>query len=828
MKKVKTNVFATVKAKIILMGVIALVGMLGLGIGGIVSLSNVTMGMKAKDAVNQINLLQYENNSLNTNYLYSLSEEHLNSIINNLEKMKEYATTVEIPPMSNIGESLPDIISDIEKSSANYKEILRLNKERGFSTETGLYADFQKSTVEIEDKLKRISSDTGWVEGQWQTVAVGAGDGSGTIVNGQEFQKVVYEQSVPQVGKRRYLLIRCGATGAEYKGDIYITSISFKGANGTYEFPLAEFTQDTLSLSSSVALAGVEMAEFEGRPAIHITSNFTAANASWEEAVVKLDISHLDIQDYDSFGMEEYYATTDTAPEFNVGLAITECYPFEAKMDELDKAMTAYTMAVAEGVAGTENGEKVSALLAEIQENIPKYIIDDSQAQAVKAVEERIAVYKSMQEYDTELISLKQENNKLDQNLTMTTDTIKANIDKETETMKQAMNVIICVTLIISIFILSVVVVSVVAKFRKSISEFSHTLEEMTKGDLTVRANTKSKDEFSIFEGMLNQFLDKISAVLSNVQKQSNKVSQQIVTQSSSMTELVNGNEAEHKEGIIQMQKLFGEIADSVNLQGSDTEESQASIANVLAMNEKVVVNIAYTKEISQETVEKVNESYERIHELRDKMQDINGRVTFATEQMDELIESVSNIDAILQAINEVASQTNLLALNASIEASRAGEQGRGFSVVATEIKKLAEQTGEETDKINQLVQQINTKIGTVKSANNEVVESVSQTLGITDSCKENMELVRESTEKNSTNIGEFYDSVMLQNESMHEISAAVAQISEEAVAIQSRTEFTMDVTNRLTETLLENVEITDDMLKSYEKLQNEIDFFRL
>ena len=276
------------------------------------------------------------------------------------------------------------------------------------------------------------------------------------------------------------------------------------------------------------------------------------------------------------------------------------------------------------------------------------------------------------------------------------------------------------------------------------------------------------------------------------------------------------------------MQKLFREIADSVNVQGSDTEESQASIGNMLTMNEKVVKKIAYTKNISRETVENVNDSYQRIYELRDKMQDINGRVMLATEQMDELIESVSSINVILQAINEVASQTNLLALNASIEASRAGEQGKGFAVVATEIKKLAEQTEEETDKINQLVQLINTKISTVKHAKSEVVESVSQTLGITDFCKENMELVRESTEKNSNNIGEFYDAVMLQNESMHEISAAVAQIGDEAVAIQNRTEFTMDVTNRLTETLLENVEITDDMLKSYEKLQKEIGFFRL
>lgn len=270
------------------------------------------------------------------------------------------------------------------------------------------------------------------------------------------------------------------------------------------------------------------MAEFEGKPAIHIISDFTAANASWEEAIVKLDISHLDIQDYDSFGMEEYYETADTAPEFNVGLAITECYPFETKMDELNKEMTAYTMAVAEGVDGTENREKISTILAEIQENIPKYITDGSQEQAVKAIEAKIAVYKRMREMDADLISLKKENNELDQNLTMITDAIKEDVNEETEAMKKTMNTMIYVILAIGVLVLSIVVGSVVAKFRKSIREFSHTLEEIIKGNLTVRADIKSKDEFSVFEGMLNQFLDKISAVLSNVQNQSNKVSQQI------------------------------------------------------------------------------------------------------------------------------------------------------------------------------------------------------------------------------------------------------------------------------------------------------------
>jgi methyl-accepting chemotaxis protein len=151
--------------------------------------------------------------------------------------------------------------------------------------------------------------------------------------------------------------------------------------------------------------------------------------------------------------------------------------------------------------------------------------------------------------------------------------------------------------------------------------------------------------------------------------------------------------------------------------------------------------------QLSDQVIQAINEITEQVRRGSGLGREAVMRADASRTAIDALAKATNQIGDIVTVIKNIAAQTNLLALNATIEAARAGEAGRGFSVVASEVKTLATQTGKSTEEIGAKVGEIQTTAREVVAALSSVAEAIDQLSGVTVSVSAAIEQQREVTE---------------------------------------------------------------------------------
>ena len=227
-------------------------------------------------------------------------------------------------------------------------------------------------------------------------------------------------------------------------------------------------------------------------------------------------------------------------------------------------------------------------------------------------------------------------------------------------------------------------------------------LETAASGDLTMAIDVNGKDEFASLAKSTNGMIGNVKRLIDKTQILSKKVDDSIETVTINAKELLSGTK--------EITMAIEEIEHGVVQQAEDSEECLRQMDNLSEKINIVSENSEHIAKIADETNSIVESGMDSITELRSNVESTTQITTQVIREINALKESSMAIGRIIDAINEIADQTNLLSLNASIEAARAGEAGRGFSVVADEIRKLADQSVASVNEIRAIVDDINTK----------------------------------------------------------------------------------------------------------------------
>ncbi|WJM06595.1 methyl-accepting chemotaxis protein [Paenibacillus sp. PK1-4R] len=255
----------------------------------------------------------------------------------------------------------------------------------------------------------------------------------------------------------------------------------------------------------------------------------------------------------------------------------------------------------------------------------------------------------------------------------------------------------------LAVLLLAGVVTYTIVSIVRQLNQVNIVAGQLAGGDLTQKLPVRSKDEFGVMAGHMNQMMDTLRHTIS-------VISEHALSVGSTSQQLTAGAEETGKAA--ELIALTGvEVADKAGKQVQELQKSSRSMNEISAGIGRIAKAASDVSDSSRAVAERTTVGTDKIQSAMRMVDSATSSVQTSMTALENFRQRSEEIGHITGMITEVSRQTNLLALNASIEASRAGEHGRGFGVVASEIRNLAEQSRTSAAQIAALIHRVQQEV---------------------------------------------------------------------------------------------------------------------